>query len=164
MNRAAQAGALAALQDDTWLSDVQGRIAEARDIGYVAFDTETTSLDAMQAELAGFSLATAPGKACFPQRVSSSMPPNRSIGERSCEIGFGGNHPPLTVSSQNDDLPSICTLQESLSLCDRAEDSCRTIDLNRAGLSHLTKYKNRFRCDLQQSWSDIQIVKVFRVS
>ncbi len=31
MNRAAQAGALAALQDDTWLSDVQGRIAEARD-------------------------------------------------------------------------------------------------------------------------------------
>ena len=34
-------------------------IAEARDAGLVAFDTETTSLDAMQAELVGFSLAIA---------------------------------------------------------------------------------------------------------
>ena len=30
-----------------------------------AFDTETTSLDAMQAEFVGFSLALAPGKACY---------------------------------------------------------------------------------------------------
>jgi len=34
-------------------------IAKARDAGLVAFDTETTSLDAMQAELVGFSLAIA---------------------------------------------------------------------------------------------------------
>ncbi len=34
-------------------------IAAARDTGLVAFDTETTSLDAMQAELVGFSLALA---------------------------------------------------------------------------------------------------------
>jgi DNA polymerase-1 len=34
-------------------------IAAARDTGLVAFDTETTSLDAMQAELVGFSLAIA---------------------------------------------------------------------------------------------------------
>jgi DNA polymerase-1 len=34
-------------------------IADARDTGLVAFDTETTSLDAMQAELVGFSLALA---------------------------------------------------------------------------------------------------------
>ncbi len=40
-------------------------IAEATALGHVAFDTETTSLDAMQAELAGFSLATAPGTACY---------------------------------------------------------------------------------------------------
>ncbi|WP_460448488.1 DNA polymerase I [Alsobacter sp. SYSU BS001988] len=40
-------------------------IAEAFDLGFVAFDTETTSLDAMQAELVGFSLATAPGRACY---------------------------------------------------------------------------------------------------
>jgi DNA polymerase-1 len=46
----------------------------AREGGLVAFDTETTSLDAMQAELVGFSLAlpeTAPdtgdpeGRACY---------------------------------------------------------------------------------------------------
>ncbi len=40
-------------------------IAEARDIGYVAFDTETNSLDAMRADLVGFSLSTSPGKACY---------------------------------------------------------------------------------------------------
>jgi DNA polymerase I len=40
-------------------------IAEATRIGTVAFDTETTSLDAMQAELVGVSLATAPGTACY---------------------------------------------------------------------------------------------------
>ncbi len=33
--------------------------------GYVAFDTETTSLDAMQADLVGVSLSTEPGKACY---------------------------------------------------------------------------------------------------
>lgn len=40
-------------------------VAEAYEVGHVAFDTETTSLDAMQAELVGISLATAPGKACY---------------------------------------------------------------------------------------------------
>ena len=40
-------------------------IAEANDQGYVAVDTETDSLDAMQANLVGVSLATAPGKACY---------------------------------------------------------------------------------------------------
>ncbi len=45
-------------QLDLWL-------AEARDQGYVAFDTETDSLDAMQANLVGFSLALAPGKAAY---------------------------------------------------------------------------------------------------
>ena len=38
---------------------------EARAIGSVAFDTETTSLDPMRAELVGFSLAATPGKACY---------------------------------------------------------------------------------------------------
>ncbi|MET1416342.1 DNA polymerase I [Roseibium sp. HPY-6] len=33
--------------------------------GYVAFDTETTSLDAMQADLVGLSLSCEPGKACY---------------------------------------------------------------------------------------------------
>ncbi|MGL5733318.1 MAG: DNA polymerase I [Beijerinckiaceae bacterium] len=45
-------------QLDTW-------IAAARDKGFVAFDTETDSLDPMQATLVGISLALAPGKACY---------------------------------------------------------------------------------------------------
>jgi DNA polymerase I len=40
-------------------------IAEARRLGVVAFDTETTSLNACAARLVGFSLAIAPGKACY---------------------------------------------------------------------------------------------------
>ena len=40
-------------------------IARAREVGRVCVDTETTSLDAMQAELCGVSLAVAPGEACY---------------------------------------------------------------------------------------------------
>ncbi len=40
-------------------------IARAHDMGVVAIDTETTSLDAMQAGLCGFSLAVAPNEACY---------------------------------------------------------------------------------------------------
>ena len=40
-------------------------VAEAFEARLVAFDTETTSLDPMQAELVGFSLATAPGRAAY---------------------------------------------------------------------------------------------------
>ena len=40
-------------------------IKQAEAVGYVAFDTETTSLDAKRAELVGFSLAIQPGRACY---------------------------------------------------------------------------------------------------
>jgi DNA polymerase I len=40
-------------------------IARAYDVGVVAVDTETTSLDPMQAHLCGFSLAVAPNEACY---------------------------------------------------------------------------------------------------
>ena len=40
-------------------------VTDAIDRGRVAFDTETTSLDAMRADLVGISLATAPGRACY---------------------------------------------------------------------------------------------------
>ncbi|MBM3586169.1 MAG: DNA polymerase I [Alphaproteobacteria bacterium] len=40
-------------------------LAEARRTGVVGFDTETTGLDATRAELVGFSLALAPGRACY---------------------------------------------------------------------------------------------------
>ena len=40
-------------------------IAEAREAGRFAVDTETDSLDAMRANLVGVSIATAPGRACY---------------------------------------------------------------------------------------------------
>jgi DNA polymerase-1 len=40
-------------------------VASAYDTGRCAFDTETTSIDPMQCDLVGMSLAVAPGKACY---------------------------------------------------------------------------------------------------
>ncbi len=40
-------------------------VDEARAAGVFALDTETTSLDALRADLVGISLATAPGRACY---------------------------------------------------------------------------------------------------
>lgn len=49
----------------TDLKELENWVGAAIDQGFVAFDTETTSLDPMLAELVGFSLALAPGKACY---------------------------------------------------------------------------------------------------
>ncbi len=49
----------------TNLKQLDSWIANAREAGYVAVDTETTSLDAMQAELCGVSLSITPGDACY---------------------------------------------------------------------------------------------------
>ena len=58
-------------------------IARARATGYVAFDTETSGLDAMVADLIGVSLATAPNEACYV--------PLGHVGEGSGDL-FGGGH------------------------------------------------------------------------
>ncbi|GAB4184606.1 MAG: DNA polymerase I [Thalassobaculales bacterium] len=50
------------VQDEAALADWIARAGEA---GVVAFDCETTSLDAMQAVLVGVSLAVEPGSACY---------------------------------------------------------------------------------------------------
>jgi DNA polymerase-1 len=49
----------------TSLERLEAWVAEAFSTGRVAFDTETTSLDPMLAELVGFSMAVAPGRACY---------------------------------------------------------------------------------------------------
>ena len=54
------------------LGELKALIAQARETGIVAFDTETTSLDPMQAELCGFSLAVAPGKAAYVPLIHKS--------------------------------------------------------------------------------------------
>ena len=55
----------AAYETVSTLERLQHWIAQAQDQGFCAFDTETDSLDAMQANIVGFSLAVAPGKACY---------------------------------------------------------------------------------------------------
>ncbi|WP_230769028.1 DNA polymerase I [Sphingomonas sp. Leaf4] len=49
----------------TDLATLDRWIAEARALGHVAIDTETTGLDATRADLVGFSLALAPNRACY---------------------------------------------------------------------------------------------------
>jgi len=49
----------------TKIEDLERWVAAAVEAGRVAFDTETTSLDAMRAELAGVSLSIEPGRACY---------------------------------------------------------------------------------------------------
>jgi DNA polymerase I len=49
----------------TTLSELEKWIAVATAQSFVCIDTETDSLDAMQANIVGVSLATAPGKACY---------------------------------------------------------------------------------------------------
>ncbi len=49
----------------TTLDALDRWIVEATASGFVAVDTETDGLDATQARIIGFSLATAPGKACY---------------------------------------------------------------------------------------------------
>lgn len=57
-------------------------IKAAKAQGYVALDTETDSLDAMQARLVGVSLATEPGKACY-------VPLQHGAGEGLDLLGIG---------------------------------------------------------------------------
>ncbi|MCX7308659.1 MAG: DNA polymerase I [Afipia sp.] len=47
------------------LDELKKWIARAHEIGHLAVDTETTSLDPMQAELCGISLALSPNEACY---------------------------------------------------------------------------------------------------
>src|SRR5260370_7482368 len=47
------------------MSRLAAWIARARELGAVAIDTQTTSLDPMQATLCGFSLAIAANEACY---------------------------------------------------------------------------------------------------
>jgi DNA polymerase-1 len=56
-------------------AQLQRWVAEATAQGYVAIDTETTSLHAVDAELVGISLATQAGKACYiPLQHVTEMP------------------------------------------------------------------------------------------
>jgi DNA polymerase-1 len=68
------------------LDRLKAWIARAQDIGYVAIDTETTSLDPMQAEICGFSLALPPDRACY-------VPLTHKQGGDGSGLFAGGNAP-----------------------------------------------------------------------
>jgi len=68
-HRAAEIASLpidrSAYETVTELAALEEWVELARTQGYLAIDTETDSLDAMQARLVGVSLAISPGKACY---------------------------------------------------------------------------------------------------
>ncbi|MCM5557975.1 DNA polymerase I [Pleomorphomonas sp. JP5] len=49
----------------TDIARLEAWVAEAHEVGRVAFDTETSGLDPMQVEIVGASLAVTPGRACY---------------------------------------------------------------------------------------------------
>ncbi len=61
-------------------------IAEATEVGIVAVDTETTSLDAIRAELVGVSLSITPGQACY-LPLAHKAAPRLDLGD---DAGGGG--------------------------------------------------------------------------
>ncbi len=67
------------------LEALESWIAEARRAGIVAVDTETTSLDAMQAKLVGVSLSVQPGRACYVPLGHTGPAPEG-------ELDLGGNN------------------------------------------------------------------------
>ena len=64
-------------------------IARAHAAGTVAFDTETTALDAVLADLVGISLAVAPGEACYI--------PVGHVGEAAGELNLSGAEGPKQI-------------------------------------------------------------------
>ena len=78
-------------------------IARARDIGVVAMDTETTSIDPMQAVLCGFSLALAPNEACY-------VP----VGHRQGSVGKGGLFAGEIVADQIEERAALVAMKPLL--------------------------------------------------
>jgi DNA polymerase-1 len=72
------------------IAELDAWIARARESGIVAVDTETNSLDANRAELVGFSLAPAPGEACY---VPLSHGSDKDL--------FGGGRTPDQLDADN---------------------------------------------------------------
>ena len=92
---------------------LQAWITDAFAAGRVAFDTETTGLDPMRADLVGFSLAIAPGKACY-------VPLGHRKGGGELDFGDGSEIPQLPVGEALDLLkplleePSILKIGQNL--------------------------------------------------
>ncbi len=91
----------------TTIDALEDWVQRAFDAGRIAFDTETTSLDAMQADLVGFSIAVAPGQACY-------VPVGHRAGGG--ELDLGGNGDDLQQISVRDALDRLKPLLEDPSI------------------------------------------------
>jgi len=100
-----------AYQTVTAPKELDSWIARAREVGRVCVDTETTSLDAMQARLCGVSLAVMPGEACY-------IPVGHSKGDR---LALGGERD-LTQMSEADVLARLKPLLEDDSVLKIAQN------------------------------------------
>ena len=89
----------------TSLERLDAWIGEAFATGRCAFDTETTSLDPMRAEFVGFSMAIAPGRACY-------VP----LGHRPASGTLDFSTEPLTQVPVRDALQSLKPLLEDPSV------------------------------------------------
>jgi len=74
-----------------------GWIEAARQAGVVAVDTETTSLDAMRAELAGLSLSTASGNGCYIPVGHKAPVPQGQLDLGDGAGGGAGDKPPEQI-------------------------------------------------------------------
>ena len=109
-------------QLDRWLDD-------ARQKGVVAIDTETTSLNAAEAELVGVALATAPGNACY-------IPLRHRLPEAHTEaqqgLVFGSE---LEIRQEQDSFPDQIDLDFALA---RLRELCTDVSVLKVG--HNLKY------------------------
>ena len=87
----------------TTLDRLVGWFERCREAGRFAFDTETTSLDAIDADIVGFSLAVAPGQACY-------VPIGHTGGGEDDLFGNGGN----LVAGQIDAKAALAALKAVL--------------------------------------------------
>jgi DNA polymerase-1 len=90
-------------------------IDRAFDLGVIAIDTETTSLDPMQAELCGISLALTPNEACY---VPLS---HRAGGEGGNDSLFAGSRAPDQIE-ERDALAALKPLLEDASVLKVAQN------------------------------------------
>ncbi len=88
-----------------WINDIY-------DTGYVAVDTETTSLDSMVADLVGVSLSVSPGKACY-----IPLSHRRAQAQGSFDLGDGGD----AASDDTDNAGASGLLAEQISITEAIE-------------------------------------------
>ncbi|MEM9357147.1 MAG: DNA polymerase I [Pseudomonadota bacterium] len=84
----------------TTLDALNTWVEEVRQVGKFAFDTETTGLDAMQADLVGFALATKPGRACY-------VPVGHTNAGEGLDFGDGEGLDQLSLRDAVDALKSV---------------------------------------------------------